>query len=290
MKKTLPLIVYLCSVYMVFAQQDFNYTLQYFHPNLINPAVVGKQDVKEFNLSYRSQYVSVPDAPKTFAFSVAIPTNSFGIGFSAVKDKVFILDQTSVGIDLSYFVQINEKNRLFFGVKGGGSFFDIRLTDAIEESIDPLFKTDQSFFNPHFGAGMYWQGDAYWISFSVPNFLQKTRYEKKGNNPVAATDEMHFYLGAGYVFQMSEILDYTPSFLYRHVDGAPGSLDLVQTLTINEKHDIGLQYRFDETIAVFGLLAINDFMRIGVSYDYPIVKFDNTLDSSSLELLVKYEW
>ncbi|MCV6630097.1 MAG: PorP/SprF family type IX secretion system membrane protein [Flavobacteriaceae bacterium] len=290
MKKYILIYFALASVSWTFAQQDFNYTLNYFHPNLINPAVVGKQDVREINLSYRSQWMGVPDAPKTFGFSVAVPTNSFGFGLSVVKDKVFVLDQTTVGIDLSYMVQINEKNRLFFGVKGGGSFFDIRLTDAVEESIDPLFKTDQSFFNPQIGAGMYWQGENYFMSLSVPNFLRKTRYEKQGNNPVQAMDAMHFYLGGGFVFQMSEILDYTPSLLYRYVDGAPSSLDIVQTLTINEKHDVGLQYRFDETVALFGMLAINESVRIGVAYDYPIVKFDNTLDNSSVEILLKYEW
>jgi len=273
------------------AQQDPNFTLYNFNMNIINPAFAGIKDTPELNLVYRSQFLGIEDAPRTIslAYSKAL-ANNLGIGISMINDKVFILTQTDIAIDVSYKVQLSERTNMYFGIKAGGGFVNIDLTKSNAPGNDPLFSQNQSFFNPHIGAGLNIQNEKYYISMSTPNFLKGDRYEKQGNAPVAAVDNAHFYLGGGYNFNINDNLTLTPRVMLRTVEGAPTSYDVGASLEIQKKFIAGGNYRVDEAISIYGLFQVMNKLKLGAAYDITSSDVNLVNDNGSLEFILKYQF
>ena len=138
------------------AQQDPNFTLYNFNMNIINPAFAGIKDSPELNLVYRSQYLGVEDAPRTISMAYSKPMGkNLGLGISVINDRVFILTETDIAIDISYKLQVGEGTNLYFGIKAGGGFTNIDLTRAFNGGNDPLFQENQDFIN----RTSIWEGD-----------------------------------------------------------------------------------------------------------------------------------
>lgn len=289
-KKIVVLVAFLVTSHII-AQQDPNFTLYNFNMNVINPAYAGAEGVKEINISHRSQWIGLENAPSTQAFSFSTPTKgNLGFGFTLVNDRVFILSQTDIAIDISYKLKLSENHNLFFGMKGGGGFINIDLNNAGASNQDRLFSANQSFFNTHIGAGLYLKHEKYYISISTPNFLNGTRYEKQGNVPSAATDNTHFYVGGGYIFYLSENYKLSPSFMMRTVTGAPNSYDISSLIDIHEKVGFGVNYRIEEMVSIFSLLNLNKKVKFGVTYDFTTSNLNDVGADNSLGVLLKYRF
>ena len=273
------------------AQQDPNFTLYNFNMNIINPAYAGTKDSPELNLVYRSQFLGIDDAPRTvsMAYSKNVGRN-LGIGISLINDKVFILKQTDVAVDISYKIKLSEQTKLYFGLKAGGGFTNIDLTRAYDGGDDPLFLENQDFFNPHVGAGIHVQNKNFYITVSTPNFLKGKRYEKQGNAPTVAIDNSHFYLGTGVNLSLSENLMVTPMFMMRNVEGVPNSYDMGAAFDIHKKVIIGMNYRVKEMISSYTLLDVSDKLKFGVAYDVTMSDLYLVDQRGSIEFIFKYQF
>ena len=272
-------------------QQDPNFTLYNFNMNIINPAYAGTKDSPELNLVYRSQFLGIDDAPRTvsMAYSKNVGRN-LGIGISLINDKVFILKQTDVAVDISYKIKLSEQTKLYFGLKAGGGFTNIDLTRAYDGGDDPLFLENQDFFNPHVGAGIHVQNENFYITVSTPNFLKGKRYEKQGNAPTVAIDNSHFYLGTGVNLSLSENLMVTPMFMMRNVEGVPNSYDMGAAFDIHKKVIIGMNYRVKEMISSYTLLDVSDKLKFGVAYDVTMSDLYLVDQRGSIEFIFKYQF
>ncbi len=281
----------LLMVNKVQAQQDPNFTLYNFNMNIINPAFAGNKDTPELNMVYRSQYLGIDDGPRTAALSYSRALGSnLGIGISVINDRVFVLNETDVALDISYRLQTSDNTNIYFGLKAGGGFVNIDLTKSNAPGNDPLFTQNQSFFNAHIGAGLNIQNEKFNISISTPNFLNGTRYIKQGNAPSAAVDKMHFYIGGSYNFTLSDNLLLTPRFMMRTVEGAPTSYDVGSSLEINEKITAGANYRVEEMVSIYGLINVIDNLKFGVAYDMVTTDVNLVNDNGSLEFILKYQF
>ena len=273
------------------AQQDPNFTLYNFNMNIINPAFAGIKDSPELNLVYRNQFLGIDDSPRTISLAYSKPLGSnLGIGISIINDQVFVLTQTDVAFDISYKLQLSEKTNLYFGIKAGGGFTNIDLTKVSVPVTDALFSQNQSFFNPHVGAGLNIQNEKFYISMSTPNFLKGERYEKQGNTPAAAVNNAHFYLGGGYHISLNDNLILTPRFMMRTVEGAPTSYDMGASMEINKKFTAGANMRIDETASIYGLVQLIDKLKLGFAYDITTTDITNVNDNGSLEFILKYQF
>ena len=273
------------------AQQDPNFTLYNFNMNIINPAFAGIKDSPELNLVYRNQYLGIDDSPRTISMAYSRPMGkNLGIGISVINDRVFVLTETDIAIDISYRLQVGEATSLYFGLKAGGGFTNIDLTRAFNGGNDPLFQENQDFFNPHIGAGINIQNEKFYISVSTPNFLRGERYIKQGNIPSAAVDQSHFYMGGGYHFTINENLTLTPRVMMRSVEGAPTSYDVGASLDIQKRFIAGVNYRVDELTSFYGLFQVVDKLKLGAAYDITSSDVNLVNDDGSLELILKYQF
>ena len=282
------LIIAFCSANFITAQQDPNFTLYNFNMNIINPAFAGSNNAKEISLGHRSQWVGISEAPNTQMINYTSPLkNNLGLGISLVRDQVFVLQETDITFDISYKLKLSQDYDLYFGVKAGGSFINIDLTNAGAPGNDPLFSENQSFFNPQFGAGAYLKHNDFYVSISSPNFLNGERYVKQGNAPSAAVDNLHMYYGAGYHFTVSDELQITPAIMYRNTTGAPSSTDINATVAYNNIQ-AGMNYRVNEMYSIFGLFNIFENVKFGAAYDFTTSKINQINNNGSMEIMIKY--
>jgi len=286
----ISLFVMLFTVNILVAQQDPNFTLYNFNMNIINPAYAGSDDTGVINLSHRSQWISVDNAPSTQSLTYSAPLRkNLGIGVSVVNDKVFVLRETDIAIDLSYKLKISETHNLFFGAKFGGGFVNIDLNNAGAPDGDPLFARNQSFSNAHIGAGLYLKHKDYYVTISTPNFLKGKRYEKQGTTPIAAIDNLHMYYGAGYHFKVSETVKITPGFMYRSTDGESSSTDINATVDYNNIK-AGVNYRLDEAYSIYTLFDLTKNLSFGAAYDFTTSDVNEINNNGSIEMLIKYKF
>jgi len=102
--------------------------------NVINPAYAGADGNTSLTSSFRSQWISVKDAPETQSFFYAQPIgDKIGVGLSLVNDQVFVENQTSANAaDYAEFQRVlvdtrnkNMADQLEKLVKQGGAFIAV---------------------------------------------------------------------------------------------------------------------------------------------------------------------
>lgn len=292
MKKAYKIIIILGLYLIVFnsySQQDTQYTQYMYNMNILNPAYAGSKNVLSIGILGRTQWMNINGAPKTATLSVHSPIkNSFGVGLSVIYDEIGPVKKSNVYADASYTINLSEGSYLAFGLKAGFTFLNIGLLKTLEEDNlnIPISKTA-----PNFGAGLYYYTDTYYVGFSVPNILE-TKHIKKSNelyNDIEASEKMHFYLTAGYVFDVSESVKLKPSTMVKATEGSPLSIDLSLNALINDKMEVGLSHRFDDSISAMLGFNVNRRFRIGYAYDYTISNL-GAFSKSGHEIMLLYDF
>ncbi|MDX6746907.1 type IX secretion system membrane protein PorP/SprF [Polaribacter sp. PL03] len=282
--KILLSILVLVSASAVFGQQDPQYTQYMYNMNVLNPAYAGSMGVGSLGILGRTQWVGVDGAPQTFTVSAHSPLgNNLGIGMSIIHDEIGPVKEDNLYLDLSYTIRTSEEGRLAFGLKGGFTFLNVRQL-LLGEPEDPL-NTPVNEISPNFGAGLYYYTDKFYLGLSIPNFLETTHLEKGNGIVSTASEKMHYFLTSGFVFNIADNLKLKPSAMIKAVTGAPISVDLSANLLVDEKFEIGLSHRFDDSISgMVGFQVSQDF-RIGYAYDHTITRF-GTFNSGSHEIML----
>lgn len=254
------------------AQQESIIAFYKDHLNLVNPAAVSIDGKTYVSSSIRKQWTGVKDAPETQAVSFMTPLfNNLSIGFSVIRDQVFIEKQTFVGLDFSYKVKMNEDLDLFMGIKAGGNNYEVNTTGLQTYNVqsDPSLQSISG-FNPNVGVGFYLKHDLYYLSLSTPKMLNTQRVKNDNGYAVTATDKAHYYFSAGRDFTVNKKVMLTPSMMLRYVNGAPFSVDFTATTVIDKTFHLGATYRTDNSLA--GLVKFNVASNwfLGYAYEYSL--------------------
>lgn len=256
---------------LMWSQQESIITQYTQNMNIINPAYAGVDDETIFTSSIRTQWTGIDDAPETqtMAFSMGLGKN-IGIGLSMVRDRTFIEKQTFVGLDISYKLKASETTDIYFGIKGGGNFYNVN-TDGLQTynlQSDPSL-VSISEFSPNVGIGVYLKRQKWYLSFSAPRILNTERAKNENGIATVATDRPHLYLSTGYDFTINkkETLFLRPSALMRYVNGAPVSIDFNAMLSFNNKFEFGGTYRTDGAYAAIATLSLGKHLTFGFAYE-----------------------
>ena len=262
---------------LIFSQQESYYSLYRYNMNVINPAFAGADAANMFSFTSRSQWASMEDTPKTTAFSYSSAReNNVGLGISVVSDKVFVEQQTFAYVDFSYKLDMGE-SQLYLGLKGGGNFYradPVGLTTYL--GLDPSQETISS-FNPNVGAGAYYKASSFWFSFSIPRLFNIQR--DRDNLAITSKDRVHSYLGGGVDFGVGNDFYLKPSVMLRKVKGLPASADLTAMVSWQNRFDVGMSVRTNNSMALMSMISIGMF-DLGYAYETPT---DNGLSQLNLK-------
>ncbi|MFA8435293.1 MAG: type IX secretion system membrane protein PorP/SprF [Marinifilaceae bacterium] len=273
MKKSL---LYICFVVFgslsCFSQQEKMFTQYLNYPTSINPAYAGSRGTLQLFGLARRQWVGIDGAPKSFVFSMNTPLHPFklGTGLSLERDELGPEQNTKVGVDLSYQLQVAREVYLNFGIKADLAFYKANLSGSrTVDQGDPLLQQDiRGEFLPNFGVGAYLYGQRFFVGLSVPAMFKTSLDVNSNTSERIAYEEAHYYLMGGYLFDLNLVLKLKPSFLVKAVPGAPLSYDLTSMLIFYDRLWLGAAYRNEDAIAAIVQCNVTNQFRIGYAYDF----------------------
>lgn len=271
-----------------FAQQDPQYTQYMYNMAIVNPAYVGATEHLNFGLLYRNQWTGISGAPQTSTFFGNAKINEqIGVGLSVIADQLGPVNETNIYADLAYTVTFNNDNRLAFGLKLGATFHDIGLNNlTVFDANDPFFSSAINSTTPNIGAGLFYYSDNYYAGISVPNLLNSVHLNANGNQ--LGSEVQHYFITAGYVFQLSENTKLKPSFLVKSAFNAPTSFDANTNVLLYDKLELGVSYRNDDSFSGLVNFAITPQLNIGYAYD--AIRSDiRRFAPSSHEVIIRYQ-
>jgi len=278
------------------AQQDAQYTQYMYNTLSINPAYAGSRDVFSFLGLYRTQWVGLDGAPKTFTASMHTPVGKrVGLGLNITNDEIFIAKESYIDIDFSYTLDLGEKGRLALGLKAGAHLLDIdsnRLNTGAFNPGDPdAFINIDKRFSPQFGVGLYYHTPKFYLGLSVPNMLETEHFDESNNSnnsSATARERVNYYLMSGYVFNLSSEVKFKPSGLVKLVSGAPLQVDLSANFLIYEKLTLGAAYRWSAALSAMAGFQVSDQFMIGFAYDRETTELQQYNDGS-YEIFLRFE-
>lgn len=280
------------------AQQDPQFTQYMYNTQIINPAYAGSQEGMSFGLLYRTQWVGFEGAPRTLTFTGNSSLGTFdqmGLGLSVVTETIGPADDSNINIDYSYAINVSDNAKLAFGLKAGVSVLNVDFTRLnIFDTTDPQFQNNiDNRVQPQVGAGLFYYKENMYVGLSSPNFLSTNHFDESSledNNfsSSVASESVHYFLMAGYVFDLTTDLKFKPATLVKVVTGSPLQWDLTANFLFKEKFTVGAAYRWSAALSALAGFQANDNIFIGVAYDYQNTDIELHSDGS-YELIFRYD-
>ncbi|MGO3708222.1 MAG: PorP/SprF family type IX secretion system membrane protein [Mesonia hippocampi] len=273
-----------------YAQQDPQYTHYMYNTMSVNPGYTGSIGSLEANVLYRSQWVGVDGAPETQNFGIHSPLSNerIGVGLDITNDKIGPSSEQFINGNFSYTIPVTYTTKLALGVKAGARILNIDWTKGtFKNQSDVLLNNNiDNKLMPSLGAGAYYYSNRWYVGLSVPNFIRSDYYDDI--EEAVLSDELHYYLMAGYVMDLSRSIKFKPAFLGKVVAGAPFIFDVSANFLFNEVFTAGVSYRWDDSVsAIAGFNFMQNFF-VGYSYDYTTTDFQKYNDGTH-EIILRYQ-
>ena len=301
MKKLLTTLI--CSFLAVVAmgQQEQHYT-QFMYNNLsYNPAYAGSNESACLTGIIRSQWAGLNGAPKTqvLSFNMPIRNQRVGIGANITRNTVGISERLTIDGAYSYRIR-TATGMLGLGVMASirymsNDYTDPDLISTIPTGLDGAIPAGtRSKYVPNFGAGAYYTNERLYIGLSIPRFFNNNiDFNEVGTT--LSTEEIHAYLMVGYLFEVSDNVDFNPQILMKYANNAPFDADLNASLIFNKKYVAGLTYRLGgstqtgigESIDLMIGAQISNNVLFGLSYDMTLSEIKD-YSNGSIEGLIRY--
>ncbi len=262
-----------------------------FNTLSINPAYAGSKGVMNATALMRAQWLGIDGAPRTQTVFVhsPLPKENMGLGLSLVNDKIGPLKQTLLYADYSYTVKITDVSKLAFGLKAGFNFLKADLTtlelndmndQAFSQNIDGAMK-------PNFGFGTYYYTDKWFVGASTPKLIENKI--ENGADESESKEQRHYFIIAGYVYEISEDVKFKPTILTKMTANAPVSLDVSANFLFYNMFWAGVSHRWKESASMLLQYQITDQLSAGYAYDFNLSKLAK-YNSGSHEFMVSYDF
>ena len=274
------------------AQQDPHYTQYMYNTMSINPAYAGSKGHGVITGIGRMQWVGFEGAPNTqnLSYDAPLGDRGLGIGFNLINDEIGPSSEIYFDANASYTILTGEEGNLAFGLRLGGRLLNIDWSKGKSNQSEEAFGENINKFLPTIGAGIYYYEPEWYIGLSVPNILRKEHYDDSlADKEVTAVEKMHFFLMAGYVYEINEYLKFKPAALLKAVAGSPLSLDVSANFLFNEKFRAGLAWRWDDSVSALLGFQISDNLLLGYSYDLTTSNY-NVTNLGTHEIMLQYEF
>lgn len=293
MKKFAITIVFLSSLFSLRAQQDAMVSQYTFNGIFLNPAYSGSHNYFSSSLLYRNQWVHFDGAPETAVLAVDGPlyNQKMGVGLILSHDKIGVTQQTDIYANYSYFLKLGN-GKLGFGIKAGVSQYvakvdDLTVWDADDESFTG---TKKSALLAKFGFGTYYYTDKWYAGISVPSLIA---YDPDHNfnmsMEASSSIRKHYYLTAGYIFDLGEKYKLVPSFLIKYQTAAPVEADVNLMAWYMNQVALGVSYRTNDALSIMAEYQANQRFRIGYAYDITTSGIRN-YSSGTHEIMIGFDF
>jgi type IX secretion system PorP/SprF family membrane protein len=287
------------------AQQLPQFSQYIFNGLHINPAYAGYKNEGYIQSTYRSQWVGFEGAPETFTVTADFSANEGLMGFGAtiLSDRIGPTKTTSAMLTYAYRIQTGRESFLGLGASAGVGQYSINgdMLKAIHDN-DPEIPTGTvNMMTPNMNLGLFFNNTKFYAGFSAYNLIGKGSLEKE--DVALAYHDVHFYLTAGALLDVSQNVKFKPSFLVKQVNGSPTTYDLNGMMLFMDKLWLGASYRSNlnlmndnpeagsvskrNAVAFIGEIFATPNLRIGYAYDQNLNVLQD-MRSNSHEVSVGY--
>lgn len=296
MKKIIFFITFLFYIITAKAQQDPEYTHYMYNMSIINPAyATGVPAMMNFGGMYRSQWVGAVGSPKTFSFFAhSAITDKVEAGLSLQSDDIGdgAKKETNFNADFAYGLNLGGQNRLSLGLKAGFSAMQTNFNDFKLQSgsaaTDAAFAENINATKPNIGIGAYYFRDNLYVGISAPNLLKSKYIEEKSGVNAFGQEAIHTFLTAGYVYQVNDMWKVKPAAMAKFVKGAPVSVDVTANVLYNEKFELGVGYRINDSMSFLANINVTPTLRVGYAYDYTLSNLGQ-FNSGTHEIMLLFD-
>lgn len=277
------------------AQYDAMFTQYMFNEMYINPGYTGSKEAMAVNLLHRQQWVNFPGRPITTTASLHGPlmNNKMGLGISFLNEQIGKLNRNIVYLNYAYRIKTGKDGHLAFGIMGGvhnqvNKLSELKATDAGDIQVS---QNTPSIMSPNFGAGIYYSTSKMYAGISIPRMLDDTyKFDQSGSfskKTSFSAQKFHYYLTAGYVFDISDDIKLKPQAMIKMVQNAPLQYDVNVNCLIKNRIWAGLGYRSSSDISAIVGIQVNPQFLVSYSYDYGLNQIQK-YSSGSHEIAIGY--
>jgi type IX secretion system PorP/SprF family membrane protein len=239
MKKILlPLLLF--WAYTASAQQSAYYTQYIFNGLAINPAYAGSKGITNLNGIFRSQWTGVEGAPATQTLAVDGAYNeTIGLGLQVMNDVIGAQGQKSIMASAAVRIKTGENSRLSFGLSAGAAqhYIDgtkLRLIDPNVDNAIPHSK--QTTVLPDAKVGLFFNTSRFFAGVSAANLVPASK-------DFVFSPDRNYFITSGYLFDISHLIKFKPSFLLKEDFKSPTNMDLNAFLLFGDRLWLGGTYR-----------------------------------------------
>ncbi|OUW77565.1 MAG: hypothetical protein CBD72_00730 [Flavobacteriaceae bacterium TMED212] len=293
MKKIKLLYIFLFTIFInvSFAQVNENLLMERFNMNAFNPAYAGTEG-RVLSFTTRSTWQGVSGAPKMnyFYFS-GNPKKNLAFGLSVINNKVFVDERTLYSVDASYKLTMGAGRTLSLGVKVGvhTKFTDVeaiqRLTNAPNSAIPDITKETY----PVFGFGGLYKTQKFYLSFSIPNFLNPIKYTD--NESFIGDEKPSTYLLAGYRIGVGSVdSSINPYISSKIIPGIGNTVHFGGTYDYKSLFELGGGYKSTKYMNVMAIIKTKFGLSLAYSYDFRGAANDVEVQRTGNEIFLKFNF
>jgi len=302
---TLFLIASTVAALQSFAQQDPRFTHYYYNQQYFNPAAAGLDGNMRFMLLGRTQWAGYNQdgtAPNTglLSFNKPLLRASSGVGAVVYYEKYAAITALAVRGNYAYHLPVGS-GKLSIGVSPG---LVSQGRDAskykVNDQGDPNIPASVNSSQFDLGAGIYYKTEKYFVGISALH-LTAPVFEYQGQAATVGdsgqvngkeTLNRHYYVVAGYNFEVNPSLTLTPSVLFKSADfkEKASSVEGNITANINNRFSIGVGYTQQEAVNILAGVSLlkDNSLRFGYALDL-ITNGVDAKQSSSHEIMLAYQ-
>ncbi len=278
----------LCVANKLHAQQDPQYSQYMFNTLVINPAYAGYKETLNLSGIYRNQWTGVDGAPQTqtLVLDGSFFNDKVGLALGVVNDKSGLIGKFSTYLNYAYKIPIANEGILAFGIAAGFSQNSYDAAKATYEQIqNPGFLEGKyNYIDPDARFGVYFSTNRFYAGLSATNLISSFLSDDDKARRTIISQANHFFITAGYLFDINDFLKCKPSILIKEDTKGPTGIDGNLNFLIADKFWIGGAYR--SNVKVFGntdfigdtrgsgLVGLIQFVgstwNVGYSYDYSV--------------------
>ena len=273
------------------AQVQENLLMERFNMNAFNPAYVGSEG-REVSFTTRSAWKGVLDAPRTsYFFYSGNPKKNLSLGGSVISNKVYIDTRTQYAVDVSYQLEMGGGSNLFLGIKAGATSknTDIEGLERITNVSNPSIASNGTAIFPVFGFGALFKSEKFYISASIPNFLNPEKFVE--DDAFIGSEKPMTYLLAGTSIDTGAFGSKLKPFISTRLNpNGENQMHIGGTFDFKDTIEIGGGYKSIGYSNVMLIVKTKFGLTAAYAYDFGIPSGQVAVTRSGNEIFLKFKF
>jgi type IX secretion system PorP/SprF family membrane protein len=286
---------------------------EYMHsPALINPAMIGWEDLTAVTAAYRHQWTGLENNPITFAlnFRHFDEQRNMAFGGGLTHDQTGPTSFTGLNMQYAYHLKFksekrgsDKRHRLSIGLSLSANQYRLDGSKLKYNDIDdPLIVTSQATtILPDAGLGLFYYNDLYYVGLSIPQLISMNVRFDSDNALSNMRRVAHFYFNTGVKIRLqspeksvlrseankrAEHL-LLPSLWFRYAPNSPLNVHVHLRYLWRQQLGLGASVSTDGTLGFDATVQIKQRFRVGYAFSVPINGLSAQVGSNH-ELMLTY--